>query len=401
MKAGYRFLRFKHRVENLLMLPFILAGKLVARLEKTQEYKTYYLFPFFHIGGAEKIHYQLAQATAGPDDIIYFTRRSVHNGYYDQFVAAGCVIRDISPYTDNKWIFFVNLYYRGLIAGRINRQKKRPLVFNGQCNFAYKISPWLHSNIVQVELIHALNTFTWIRIPFVCYYRRSITVSAAIIEKHKKAYAAYRLPALLTDRFGYIMSRVKLPTRFVQKDYDALPFRVLYAGRSTPEKRPWIVAGIARELSNRQLNIKVEFAGEVEAVIPAELRPWCHFHGDIADPDILYSLYEKAHVLVIPSSTESGPLVFMEAMAKGAAIVSTSVGYIPEHVQEGIAGFVVSEELPEDELVARMAERIIWLYEDRQLLQSMGRHNVDYAYRNFDISLFNEEYRALFESLEI
>src|SRR5687768_9146337 len=118
------------------MYPFILMGRIIAKANPLKkEYETFYFFPFYHIGGAEKVHAQIAKATGDKDCIIFFTRRSANNLFYEEFRQSGCEMKDISRYTDNKWIYFVNIIFRGIISYYINSQKTRPLVFNGQCNF--------------------------------------------------------------------------------------------------------------------------------------------------------------------------------------------------------------------------------------------------------------------------
>ena len=402
MKTGsqYKFLLLKNRIENLLLFPFILAGRVLALFDRDRsEYETFFFFPFYHIGGAEKIHYQVAQATGGPGSIIYFTRKSHRNDYLEEFMRSGCVVKDISRWTDNKWIMPFNFIFRGLVAARINRQHKRPLVFNGQSNFGYKISPWIKKSIPQAELIHALNTFTWIRIPFVRFYKVCITVSAEIIGKHVWAYADKGLPLVLTDKFKYVMSRVELPADRRPKDYKPEHFTVLYVGRGTEEKRPWIVAKVAASISKLRLPIRFEFAGNVAEAIDPSLRECCIFHGDVNNRTALFDLYHQAQVLLIPSSSESGPLVFMEAMAECCAIISTAVGYINEHVRDGQEGFVIRDIFDEAAVVREMEEKILLLYNDRSQLEKIGEHNREYAYRHFNIGLFQEEYRALFNTI--
>ena len=138
-------------------------GRLFSRLNPLhKEYRIFFFFSFYHIGGAEKVHYQITQAAGGKDCIIFFTKKSHNKSFLHHFRGSGCEIKDISKYTDNKWFYFMNLIWRGIITGYMNRQIKLPVVFNGQCNFAYKISPWVRKEIFQVELIHSFNSFSYI-----------------------------------------------------------------------------------------------------------------------------------------------------------------------------------------------------------------------------------------------
>jgi glycosyltransferase involved in cell wall biosynthesis len=275
-------------------------------------------------------------------------------------------------------------------------------VFNGQSNFGYKISPWIHKSIAQVELIHALNSFSYIRLPFIRFYTKSVTVSQDIIDKHKKLYSTLKVPTTVWEKFTFIISRVKLPVeRIPPRDFSGNPVTVLYVGRDSVEKRPHIVSALAKRLAEKKMSVKFVFAGNVERSIPLNERPYCQFFGDINDESKLEEVYQQSHILIIPSSTESGPLVFMEAMARGMVIVSTPVGYIPNHIKNGVSGFVTSELADEAALVNEMEELIMKLLQNRDSLSKMGNHNVDYAYNNFDIRFFNQEYQSLFESIRL
>lgn len=382
------------------MFPFILLGRVIAIIKPLKaEYRVFYFFPFYHTGGAEKIHIQLTKATGGKDCIIFFTRKSEQAHYLEAFKETGCTIRDISTYTDNKWLYFLNLIWRGRLSGYINKQKNTPIVFNGQCNLGYKISPWINHDVPQIELIHALNTFSWIRIPFLPFYNASVTVSDEIIAKHKTLYAPLHVPEKYFGHFKPVFSRVPLPPRGSKKDYHKNPLTVLYVGRTTPDKRHWLFARLAGKMQNPE-HVRFEMAGVESAWVDAPYQSAVFCHGDVRDEDLLYRIYDNAHILVIPSSTESGPLVFMEAMARGLAIVSTPVGYIPGHIRDGEEGFVCRELVDEDKVLEEMTAFITKLENDRALLEKIGIHNTDRAYELYNIDSFNRDYLALFESFK-
>lgn len=395
----YKLFILKRSFEHLLIYPFLLIGRIISYVSPLKkEYRVFFFFPFYHTGGAEKVHAQIAEATGGNDCMIYFTRKSFNDRFVNEFKNSGCEIKDISKFTDNKWIFFLNLIYRGIITGYINRQAKKPIVFNGQSNFGYKIAPWINKKIIQVELIHALNTFSLIRIPYLEFYKKSITVSRKVIDKHTHLYSSYNVPEKVLEPFTWIRSKIDLPDKKVVKDYFSKPLHLLYVGRDTIEKRPVIAAQVAKNIHLSGINAIVEFAGDVSKSIPKELHPYCRFYGDINDEE-LKQLYNKAHILIIPSSTESGPLVLMEAMAHGLAIISTDVGYVPLFVKNGISGFVIKNVLPETEIVKEVTKKAIELDSDRILLKKMGEKNIEIAIENFDIKQFYKEYQQLFENL--
>ena len=396
----YSLLLVKRLVEHIFIYPFILVGRLIALANPLKkEYRVFFFFPFYHTGGAEKVHAQIAEATGGSDCIIYFTRTSFNDRFFEEFKNSRCQIKDISKFTDNKWLFPLNLIYRGVISGYINHQSRIAIVFNGQSNFGYKISPWINKKAVQVELIHALNTFSLIRIPYLEFYKKKITVSQEIIDKHAQLYKRYNVPENVFEHFTWIRSRIDLPEKKIAKDYFSQPLQLLFVGRNSVEKRPAIIAQIAKNINVAGINAVVEFAGDVSSSIPEELFSYCKFLGDINDKEKLNEHYSKAHILLIPSTTESGPLVLMEAMASGAAIISTDVGYVPTFVKDGIAGFIVRNSLPETKIIDEMTQKVIQLNNDRNLLKKMGERNIEIAFENFDINLFHKEYQQLFENL--
>jgi glycosyltransferase involved in cell wall biosynthesis len=189
--------------------------------------------------------------------------------------------------------------------------------------------------------------------------------------------------------------------RIKHRDFSENPITVLYVGRDSVEKRPHIVSALAKRLGAKKIPVKFVFAGNVERSIPVAERSCCQFLGDITDESKLGAVYEQSHILIIPSSSESGPLVFMEAMARGMVIVSTPVGYIPAHIKNGVSGFVTSNLEDEAALADEMEELILKLLSDRNNLSQMGLHNIDYAYNNFSIEFFNREYQSLFESIRL
>ena len=167
----YNLLQIKRSVENIFIFPFILVGRLFAVISPLKkEYRVFYFFPFYHTGGAELFNMRLTHAVGGEDCIIFFTKKSKDDRFYKEFKESGCVIKDISKFTDNKWLYFLNLIYRGIISGYINSQKTNPIIFNGQCNFGYKISPWISKHIKQLEFIHTFSSFSYIRVPFLSFY---------------------------------------------------------------------------------------------------------------------------------------------------------------------------------------------------------------------------------------
>ena len=83
---------------------------------------------------------------------------------------------------------------------------------------------------------------------------------------------------------------------------------------------------------------KLILAGPYETSVRSDLERiasqreggrWLHFTGAIAASEVL-ELMRMTPVFVLPSYTEGFPMVILEAMAMGCAVVATAVGAIPE-----------------------------------------------------------------------
>lgn len=109
-------------------------------------------------------------------------------------------------------------------------------------------------------------------------------------------------------------------------------------------------------------------------------------------------LLEQTHVLVAPSVTaadgdeEGIPNSAKEAMALGIPVVCTRHGGIPELVEDGESGFLVSER--DDEA---LAERLMYLVDHPETWVSMGRVGRERIRSAFDIHRLNEVLAGLYE----
>ena len=391
----YKLFLIKRVIENIFIYPFILIGRLIAKLyPQRKEYRVFFFFPFYHIGGAEKVHAQIAEAAGGEDCIIYFTRRSSDDRFLEDFKNSKCEIKDISKFTDNKLLYFLNLVYRGIITGYINKQEQQPVLFNGQCNFAYKISPWIIKHIKQIELIHSLNSFSYIRIPFIPFITKTVMISRQRIEDHKKLYERFQIPLTIAERIIYISNAIPLPAS-VRYDRPFSPFKVLYSGRPGPEKRIELIIKMAKELNKTYKDIQFEMIGDMSSLIDSSDFSFIKFHGNINDNEKINSIYSGAHLLLITSTTEGFPMVIMEAMANGCAIIATPVGDIPFHINNNENGFLFNSSSDESLIVREGCEKILWLKNNPQQWKKISETNIKYANDHFGLKHFNSAYRTL------
>ncbi|HLO79465.1 MAG TPA: glycosyltransferase [Chitinophagaceae bacterium] len=397
---GYRLLILKRMLEDILIFPFVWFGRRKARqypLDKV--YDIFFFFPFHHIGGAEKVHANIVNALKGKKALIIFTRKSKEEGFLSEFKRSGHQIMDISALTDNKLRYWNNLYYRGIFSGYINAQKQKTVVFNGHSNFAYKLSPWLGKDIAQIELIHSFNSFSYIRLPFIPFYRETVMISRNRINDHLEQYKKWGVPTHFNSRIKYILNGIELPESKEAREFENGKLKIMYVGRGTPEKRVRLAAIIASELRKHQLPIEMSFVGDVAHELKEDNVAHDVYYGNVEDPLVLHNLYkQRADVLLITSTEEGFPMVVEEAMARGSIIMATPVGDLPVHIRQELNGFLFSVVDDEAKIIREAVDFINRLFQDPELCRSISRNNIEYAFENFGLLNFEHRYRELIES---
>lgn len=99
------------------------------------------------------------------------------------------------------------------------------------------------------------------------------------------------------------------------------------------------------------------------------LPPGLHIHTGLeaSDPR-LRALYAESHIFALPTRADCFGVASIEAMATGLPVITTSVGGIPDIVEDGRQGFLV----PPDDAEA-LAARLDTLLADAELRRDMGR----------------------------
>jgi sugar transferase (PEP-CTERM/EpsH1 system associated) len=112
------------------------------------------------------------------------------------------------------------------------------------------------------------------------------------------------------------------------------------------------------------------------------------FPGHQSRPE---SVLVTLDIFVLPSLTEGIPLALLEAMAVGLPVVATSVGGVPDVVEDGISGILVPPDDP-----AALARAIDGLASDPVRRQRLGRAGRERVARRFSLSAMAAAYRELY-----
>lgn len=118
-----------------------------------------------------------------------------------------------------------------------------------------------------------------------------------------------------------------------------------------------------------------------------EVRSWL----SAAEVD---ELLGTAHVLTLPSRNEGQPMSVLEAMGRGLCVVATSVGGIPDLVEDGRSAILVP---PDDVDGLAVALRTVILDPDTR--HRLGDAALDRARRSFDVDIIWRRFDALYREL--
>ena len=112
------------------------------------------------------------------------------------------------------------------------------------------------------------------------------------------------------------------------------------------------------------------------------------------DPVTVTYFYQAADIYLHASKADTFPSTVLEALACGTPVVATAVGGIPEQIEEGATGFLVS---PGD--AEGMAVRIEMLLRDEELRRQLAENAAGDARRRFDLDRQAGEYLEWYEEI--
>jgi L-malate glycosyltransferase len=370
----------KRWVEQALMYPFIVYGKYKVPVEiSSKNFDLFFFIPTYAIGGAEIVNADIISCFPDKKICIFFTKKSENDKMLPYFRLANTELHDISEWTDNKKKYWQSFIWRGKCSKLINSQSLKPVVFNGQCNFGYKLSPWINQKIRQVELIHmCVAPFNLITIPFVRFYQVRIMITKSVLAEFKKLYEKLGVPVGYAARIRLINNKIDLPEQKPGTQIKTGVLKLFYAGRGGPQKRIGLIIKIGIQLLQKRNPVEFHFAGDFRRELPEALSPGMIYHD----------------ILLMTSLFEGFPLIIMEAMSKGVVPVTTAVDGICDHITSGYNGLLINEN-DEAKIVEEGVKKIEQLCEDRILLKNLSQNAINYAYDNFDPAHFEKNYREV------
>ena len=308
------------------------------------------LFPFLAVGGAERVHLDVVR---GLRDRIRFVIATLepHDDRLGSTVAA---FRALTPYVYTAPDALHPLLTTSLIEHLVQRFAVRTLYVANGCGWIYDALPTLKAMHPRLRTVNQVYDVAagWIErldAPVIAAIDAHIScnrrISAALVERGADTDAAVTVhnavdlslfdPAAFdAERRADLAARFGLP-----------PGRrvVAFVGRMHQQKRPMDVVELARQLrGDPRLAFLMVGDGPLAATVRAQIAASeldnisvCAFHQPSSE------CYAVADVLLLPSEYEGMPMVIIEALAMGVAVVATDVGNNREVLARTAGGRVV------------------------------------------------------------
>ena len=347
-----------------------------------------FFFPYMCIGGAEQIHADILAAVADRKPLALICGRSSDRGFEDRF-------RKSSEVVEVYLLVHHPLTRRGTlraIAERLNAASA-PSLFSSITDTFFDTLPLLEAHVRTFHLQHAFlyqpaanhKVKEWMtrfdRVDHFIFY------SSQAMGDWKRFMAVNGIP-YETTTFKFLSNAVH---RMVPPELHDRP-GVLFVGRDSAEKRLDLFLDVAQRINSaRPGAFRFTVAGPQERRVDGVT-----FLGPIQDVEDMSRIYADHDILVLTSSREGFPMVIMEAMAHGLAVVSTPVGDIPNRVTPDHSWLSSGSEAMST--VLEMEEFILLLGNDNQRLLRMRKAAFARALNEYGWDGFRERYRSLLMS---
>jgi colanic acid/amylovoran biosynthesis glycosyltransferase len=172
---------------------------------------------------------------------------------------------------------------------------------------------------------------------------------------------------------------------------------VVCVGRMVPEKGQTVLLEAVALLARRNIRIQLKLAGEGRSRAPLErlaedlgLASQVTFVGAIGQ-EAIHALYAEAAIFCLPSFAEGVPCVLMEAMAMQVPVVSTLITGVPELIDDGRTGLLVTPGRAD-----QLADALERLLSDPALCREMTSAARDKVTREFNTEISAEQLYELF-----
>jgi glycosyltransferase involved in cell wall biosynthesis len=350
-----------------------------------------FIFPYTHVGGAEQVHADIVRVCAAEKPLVIFSGFSENEKFLPLFTAHAQVANVAAylnyPLTQQK----AKARFAAMLA-----RLQHPVVLGSNAAFFYDMLPQLPPNVRCMDLIHAFRYQPGANAAHQSYLRFMPRMEARVFvsEAARKEFDTFcfhnNMPRAQRQKLKFISNATAKVDAAVSNT--AMPLRVLFAGRNSPEKRLPLFLKIAAALHRTYAQ---QFAFTVAgATAPSSEYSFVDFKGELSGAGKMAALYATHDVLVLTSSREGFPMVIMEAMMHGMLVVATPVGDIPNRLPANCCTVLSSAD--ETTLCNEAVQALLQIASDPDAATVKKYLAKAFAEKEFGEEKFAAAYRALF-----
>lgn len=368
-------------------------GRLAALFMKWKNPSEIFMFfPFYHVGGAEKVHAEIVVAIEDNNPWIFITNRSKNKKYKKDFYNSGRVF-DLWKLISSPSKFLKSNILAGFVAKQINCHE-HPLVFGSNSDFFYQLIPLINDHARIIDLIHAFSgNFEYKSLPLVNKLTLRVVVNKKIKDEFGALYLKHNIDPGFLNRIRVVNNYTNVPVHFPDKPQNQR-LKVLYVGRGAPEKQIHLIGQIAHFCAEKDIKADFSLIGDVDNYVNDKDKHYCQMLGLLTNEKEINSFYIKSDILILTSSREGLPLVVLDAMAYGVIPITTPVGGIPELINDNVDGVIIKGE-HDREIIKNAAAIIENLERNRQLLKKLSINAYNRCKDRCSKSEFTKSYRKI------
>ena len=182
------------------------------------------------------------------------------------------------------------------------------------------------------------------------------------------------------------------------KNIDVIPYKIIFVGTVCKKKGVWELIQAFQEVRLQFISSTLDIYGrdwnyadgrsyvsELRKVFSVLQLDRVRFMGAVAH-QALPRIYESASLCVFPSHIETQGLVAPEAMAMEKLVIFSNTGPGPETIIDGVTGFLIDPYKP-----AKIAEKIIYSFKNKEATTKMGRNAREAVLKKFDPEIILEK----------
>ncbi|QQR86121.1 MAG: glycosyltransferase family 4 protein [Flavobacteriales bacterium] len=350
-----------------------------------------FLFPYFGIGGAERVHADIVATVKDKAPLVIIHGFSGSDANRSAFERSAITIE--LPHLLNHPI--TRGWARTRIAAVLN-ERDNAVLFASLSSTFFDLLPALHARVKCTYLQHAFlfqpsgnaQHKAWLHL--FPRLHAMLFVSRHALGEYRRFLSANGISPEEQGKLGFISNAVD---RFVEPLLRKGRVGVLFVGRDSSEKRPELFLRICEQLHAAAPDgFRFTTVGINARSNSAGIRST----GPVSDPSVLSALYSSHDILVLTSDREGFPMVIMEAMAHGLAIVSTPVGDVPNRLDSGYCCIISSTD--PSIVVNEMTDFLLTMQADPERLWAMRQAAFARAKVVFEPGAFHRHYRELLTS---